>query len=180
MKFLSFLFKSKTASKPASDLHGIKPDEHRVLQLESEIAGLKLTIENLNLIIENQRELLANTEKNSECLIAEIMDSRFLHVFGGLASPLAQLSLLRVLALEGKEIKTENIFKLVSVIETALQDLDMEAVHQTNQTYPFDAESMNPVKPRLSFLPDENVLVRLPGYSYKGKIISKSLVDKIL
>jgi len=149
------------------------------MAFQSEIAGLKLTIENLQESLENQRQLLADSEKNRQNLIDVTMDSRLQHLFGGLASPLAQLALLQTLVSEGKEIKPENIFKLVSAIEDTLKESGLVRVFQTNEIHPFDAEKMNPVMPGITFTEGENVLVRLPGYSFKGRYICKSLVDKI-
>lgn len=178
MKFLNLIFKTKTVKHQAPEPVGIKPDEHRILQLESQIAGLKLTIENLHETIENQRQLLADSEKNRENIIAGTMDSRLQNLFSSLASPLAQLALQRAIALAGKEIKAENIFKLVSVIENTMEEAGLEQVFQSNEIHPYDAERMNPVMPGIDFAAGENVLVRLPGFVFKGKYICKPLVDK--
>lgn len=160
--------------KPAIQL-----ENNNDLAQEAKIAGMQLAIDELKQSLDNQKLLLANSEKSKEILVTQTMDSRMQHLFIGLASPLAQLALQRALASEGKEIKPENIFKLLSAIENVLEEAGLKQIHQSGEAHPWNPENMSPVMPGITFNEGENVLIRLPGYVYKGKYICKSLVDKI-
>jgi hypothetical protein len=156
----------------------VETSDNSVLLLQSEIAGLQLTIGELKQELINQQTLLAESEKSRQRIVDETLDAKLQTIFVGLASPLAQLALLQNLYTEGKELKTENIFKLVSMIESNLNEAGLTRLHQVNETLPFDPAAMGTVKPGLTFAPGEKIRVRLPGYSFKGKYICKSLVDK--
>jgi molecular chaperone GrpE (heat shock protein) len=149
------------------------------LALHSEIAGLKLTISELKQELINREAMLQQAENSHQEKLKQLLETKLSNLFGGLASPLAQLALQRALASEGKEIKPENIFKLLSAIENVLEEAGLKHIHQSGEIHAWNPENMSPVMPGITFTEGENVLIRLPGYVYKGKYICKSLVDKI-
>jgi molecular chaperone GrpE (heat shock protein) len=155
-------------------------EQEGVLKLKSEIAGLHLSIASLQESLANQKALYEDAEKNKTAFIEQTLDARLHSLFANLAPPMAQLGLLQNLFSQGKEIKTENVFKLVSLLANTLEDAGMTPLHQPNETCLYNPATMTPAKTGLSFTQNEKVLVRLQGYSFNGKLISKSLVDKIL
>jgi hypothetical protein len=176
LKIIKEIFKGKTATV-TNDVP-VETSDNNALLLQSEIAGLQLTIGGLQQELANQKALLAESEKSRQNMVNETLDAKLQTIFVGLASPLAQLALLYSLLKEGKEVKSENIFKLVSLVEATLEEAGLTRLHQVNDTLPFDPAAMGAVKPNLSFTSGEKIRVRLPGYSFKGKYICKSLVDK--
>jgi molecular chaperone GrpE (heat shock protein) len=155
-----------------------EPIDNMAIALQSEIAGLQLTIKELKNELSNQQALLADSEKNRQAIVNETVDAKLQKLFGELASPLSQLALLQSLFVEGKEVKTANIFKLVAAIESSLTDKGLSKLHEVNEICLFDATTMDPIKSGITFAPGEKIRVRLPGYSLKGNYLCKSLVDK--
>jgi len=165
--------------KSASPL--INPQQQEeILKLKSEIAGLQLSIAGLQESLAGKQALSQEAEKNKTAFIEQTLDARLHSLFANLAPPMAQLVLLQNLVSQGKEIKTENVFKLVSLLANTLEDAGMKPLHQANENCLYNPATMSPAKPGLSFAQNEKVLVRLQGYSFNEKIISKSLVDKIV
>ena len=178
MKFLKLFLKSRGIEPPLVNPADNKTDDYSILKLQSEIAGLKLTVEQLKQELENGQSLLAESEKSRQSIISDTVDAKLQNLLGNLASPLSQIALLQSLISAGKEIKTENIFKLVSIIESNLGETGLVRLHQVGENLPFDSECMGPLKPGVIFSPGEKIIVRLPGYLFKGKYICLSLVDK--
>ncbi len=179
MRIFKKIFNAFSKKRSEPEISEAKPEEAVIFRLQSEISGLKLTISELQLNFDDQKVLLEESYRNKEKSVTESTDARIQQIFVDLISPLAQLNLLKALAAEGKEIQNENIFKLVTIIESTLEDYGLKPIHTVSQQYLFDPECMHPIKSDLSYTPNEKVLVRLPGYTFREKIISKSLVDKV-
>lgn len=178
MRIYNKIFNAFSKKRSEAETSETRPEEAVILRLQSEISGLKLTISELQLNFDDQKVLLEESYRNKEKSVTESTDARIQQIFVDLISPLAQLNLLKALAAEGKEIQNDNIFKLVAIIESTLEDYGLKPIHTVSQQCLFDPECMHPIKSNLSFTQKEIVIVRLPGYSFKEKIISKSLVDK--
>ena len=162
---------------PAGD-KSAEPVDNIALELQSEISGLQLNIAELKNELSNQQVLLANAEKIRQDSINETVDAKMQKLFGELASPLSQLALLQSLFAEGKEVKTANIFKLLVRIESALTEKGLLKLHEVNEICLYDATIMDPIKSGITFATGEKIRVRLPGYSFKGNYLCKSLIDK--
>lgn len=179
---MSFLQKIKSfvwwSSSPAMPATNYKIEESAELALQSEIAGLKLTISELKQELINREAMLQQAENSHQEKLKQLLEIKLSHLFSELSSPLAQLTLLQSFVKEGKELKAENILKLVAVISETLSENGMIQLHELNAVLPFDSASMAPIKPELSFISGEKIRVRLPGYSFKGKYLCKSMVDK--
>ncbi|GEM_PF-6185969 len=155
-----------------------EPVDNIILALQSEVVGNQLTIAELKNELSNQQALLADAEKSRHAIVNQTVDTKLQKLFSELASPLSQLALLQSLFVEGKEVKTANIFKLVAAIESSLTDNGLSKLHEVNEICPFDTTIMDSIKSGITFAPGEKIRVRLPGYSLKGNYLCKSLVDK--
>jgi hypothetical protein len=169
----------KGPSLPAMPAPNYKTEEGAELALHSEIAGLKLSIGELKQELNNRQALLQQVESSHREKLNQLLEAKLSNLFGGLAAPLAQLALLQSLASEGKELKTENIFKLVTMIIDTLSENGMLQLHEVNAVLPYDGAGMAPIKPELTFTPGEKIRVCLPGYSFNDKYLCKSLVHKV-
>lgn len=179
MGFLKNIFRRFRKADPEVQTPTPVPDESTVFRLRSEISSLNMTISELQQVIENQKIMLDEAFFNKNRIIAESVEARVNSLLADIVSPLAQFNLLQSLAKEGKVIQQENIFKLIGILESRLEDIGLKQIHTLNEQYLFDPETMHPMKPDLNLTQDEKVLVRLPGYIYKEKVISKSLIDKV-
>lgn len=179
MGFFKKIFRRFRKKEPEVKMPPPPADDSVELRLRAEISGLKMNITELQQVIENQKIMLDESFRNKDRVIAESVDARFNRLLTDISSPLAQLNLLRSLEQEGKIIKNENLFKLIGILESSLEDIGLKPLHAINDQFLFDPETMHPIKPDLSLNQGERVLVRLSGYRYKDKVISKSLVDKI-
>ena len=167
------------SSSPAMPAPNYKTEEIAELALHSEIAGLKLTISELKQEVNIWQAMLQQAESSHQKKSNLLLESKLSNLFGELASPLAQLALLQSLATEGKELKTKNIFKLVTMISDTLRENGMLQLHEVNAILPYDDAGMASIKPELSFTPGEKIRVCFPGYSFKGNFLCKSLVYKV-
>jgi hypothetical protein len=156
-----------------------RPSESEsLLKLQSEIAGLQLTIAELRAAQDNQQALLMEAERSRAILAEESANARMNALFSAFASSLAQLALLRSLALQGKEIKTANIFKLITLIEETLAEAGLEQLYHCGETLPFNGEQMSPATSGVNLREGDAVIVRMPGFRYRGKVILKALAEK--
>ena len=157
----------------------IMPEEQSICALQAEIAGLKLTISELQNNMINQQSLLSESEKNKQLIISELLESKIEDIMISLAPTLGQLALLETMFSNEREVKMENIFKLVRIIESSLKETGLRRLHNPGEIQEFNMISMQSVKEGVELSEGQKVVVRLPGYLFKDKYIWKSLVDKI-
>jgi hypothetical protein len=171
------LFRFFDRKKQTSALSEEFQEQDVTLPLKAEIAGLQLTIRELRQLLDSQKVLLEDCEKIRKAIVEAAIEARLRAFFCSIAPSLGQLVLQQSLLASGKEVKAENVFRLVDLLISSLDEHGMKQAHQCCIPLPFDPSVMNPMRSEQAFAAGEEVFVRVPGYIYIDSYLCKSLVD---
>lgn len=166
------------ASPPfSSGLIGPGGEDAR-LAAEAAAAGLRLELEDAKRrAIALRRELDAERGVRSEA-IETAMTARLEQFFAEGAALLSQLAVQARLFEEGKPVETRDIMALANALGRLMEREGLVAVDRIGDTASYDPGRHQPLS-GAGLTPGVEVRVRVPGYSLKGRIVRKAMVEPV-
>jgi hypothetical protein len=157
----------------------LKRENERVLELERELQSIKLEFEETVLLLNTARRDLELHSRQSDATKSYEVRKQFEKLFQELAGPTAQLQVQdHILNVQGKPLKPEDIMACANRLLRALQNHGFKIQGKIGETVRFDSNLHEPLALEESVQPEEEVLIRMPGVSYDGKILRRAAVTK--
>lgn len=182
---LSIFFRSGTtmgSSKPGSK----KPTSKNLDLANARIRELDIELQSVRLEFEEERKVhsriaqdFANYRTKSETATNEEIDRQlekmFLDISGSVVQLMTQDYLLNK---SGKPVQVKDVLNVSSSIVKTLVRHGMETVGKVGEETQFDLNSHEPISVDEAISANENVIIRMVGIAYKGKILRRASVSK--
>lgn len=150
---------------------------------EDDTAALRAEIGSLKLDVEERDERIATMRKEYEQLQASTAqatdsagDARLEKVLKRLAGPLSNLACLQSAHRAGEQVEASDFVDLVSTLEKELARVGLVPIGQVADRASFDP-SLHQRMSGGAVRDGEEVTIRLPGYRFADKVLSKALVS---
>lgn len=158
-------------------LAGRTTGEEEVVGLRREVQGLRLDLQEKE---EQVRRLKAETEylrQGEERRTQAAVDIALESLFKDLASPVAQLLAQERIVAEGGEVRPRDVLMLARQMVQALADRGLSPIGRAGERAVFSEAQHQPLDGS-PVAEGESVVVRFPGFAFRGRVVRKAMVQK--
>lgn len=166
-------------------LFGRKPKkeamiDERILVLEREVQGLRLELQEREQTLANLKKELEHQRIRENARVNEAVQTQMERLFSDIATPIAQLlTQAHLYEVEGKPIQPKDVFTVVKSLVRLLEDEGLTIEGKVGEKVSFDPNQHEPLSAQISLKPEETVVVRIVGISYRGRVLKKVGVTKL-
>jgi len=150
--------------------------EDTVLALRRELATVQLERQETRDALERARAQMKALEETIARRVEDRVEARLQEFFANLVAPLSQLKLQEALIASGTEVASRDVMILVRQFTGAVEAAGVEPIGQVGETQAFDPEINQPVGEAI-LTPGAPVVVRFPGYRFRGRVLRKAFVE---
>jgi molecular chaperone GrpE (heat shock protein) len=155
------------------------PDNERLLGLERDLQTVRLELEETKLLLNATRHDLDLLGRQSEENKAHGVRGQLEKLFQALAGPATQLMAQDyMLNVRGKPLKAQDIQASCNRLLGILQNHGLEIQGTIDQTVQFDHNFHEPLSLDEAIKHGDEVVVRMSGISYHGKVLRRAAVTK--
>jgi len=155
-----------------------KKEQEKEPVFDSKKGALELELNELKNELIKEKEFNKALIRDSEKAAAAGKDSELERIFANIAVPLSQLLLQESLLRGGKQIANEDIMKIVLSLLNIFKEEDLTVLGVPGDEVKYSVDEMQPLRGDYNPTVNESVLIKIPGFKYKGKIIRKSFIEK--
>ncbi len=146
--------------------------EERLLEMAGELQHLRLELtEEKRTSAKLKQELERQRSQESARLVAAQVEQLLADAAGPVSQLLTQEHLLKV---EGKPVQTRDVLAVATRLIRALEDHGLTIEGSLGQTASYDPNRHEPLSADSQLKPGQNVVIRLVGVGYKGKLLRKA------
>ncbi len=148
------------------------PAEARMLQLEAELQALRLTLEEREAELRRLRAQWEQERARSTAQVEAQVQAQMAALMEAAAPPVAQVLLQGSLIEAGQEVRARDVWLVVQRLVRVLEAHGLEVSTPIGTEVAFDPDRHQPLSG--SCPAGTRARVRLPGLSYRGRLIHKA------
>lgn len=157
--------------------HGVRSDDE-VLSLRRDLQSLKLELEEREREVRILRDELDRTRTREEERARGVMETRLESLLIDIAAPASQLlTQIHLFEKENKPLEVRDVISVSRRMLRALMNHGLEVQGEPGREEAYDPGRHEPIAHDVIPV-GEMVIVRFPGFSYKGRVIRKAGVQR--
>jgi molecular chaperone GrpE (heat shock protein) len=154
-------------------------ENERLLGLERDLQSVRLELEETKLLLNATRHDLDLLGRQSDATRAHDVRGQFEKLFQALAGPATQLMAQNyMLNVRGKALKAQDIQASCNRLLGILQNHGLEIQGSIDETVHFDQNFHEPLALGEAVKDGDEVVIRMSGISYHGKVLRRAAVTK--
>ena len=153
------------------------PADERLLEAEREVQELRLEAQERERQADSMRADLERSRQGEAARVSEAVEVRIEQLLAQAATPAAQLMVqAHLLEAEGKPVEARDVLAVAKRLVTALAEAGLAFEGAVGETAAYDPDRHEPLGgPALTL--GQTVVVRVPGCSYRGRLLRRAGVD---
>jgi molecular chaperone GrpE (heat shock protein) len=168
----------KLKQRLAAKIGSSKGDD-RALALERELQSLRLDLQEREQALAFVRWELERQQKSEKTRLDEAVHLRLERLLAELATPIAQLATQAYLfETEVRPVQAKDILATGKRFLRVLEASGLTVESHVGETVSFDPNHHESLSAEMSLEPNEKVVVRFVGLSYRGKTLRKAGVER--
>lgn len=149
-------------------------------KLKREIQGLRLEMEERDQLIGKLKDRLEYQRKGSEMQVSESVQVKIERLLENIATPVTQLmTQAHLIDMDKQSVGAKDVIILVKRMVRVLEDHGMKVEGKVGDIVPFDPDQHEPLSAEVSPKLGEQVVVRIMGVSFKGRLLRKVGIEKV-
>jgi len=171
---------SPKKAKLQEPIAGKKPERNeKLLEFERELQSVRLELDEHKQLLKAARQDLELHTRQSETEASQSVYEHLEKLFQEIAGPAAQLVTQdHILNVQGKSLKAADIQAVSNRLIRVLQDYGLEIRETIGETVVFDKNLHQSLSSEEEIKDGEQVIVRMCGVSYRGKVLRLAAVSK--
>lgn len=150
-----------------------------VLEFKRELQELRLQLAERDRTIKQSRAELERLRGGAEQDAQQRARSDMERLVTAMGAPMAQLVTQAHLHRSGAvEIRVEDVLRVGTRLVRALRDAEVDTVGEVGEAEPYDPERHDPLSADEPVATGDQVVVKVVGLSYQGRILRKAGVDR--
>ncbi len=155
----------------------VNSERERLLELESEAQELRLQNEELERKLKDLANDLERQQKQAEKLIEQALTTEMQKLVSELAAPIAQLLTQEHLRkFPDNKVTVEDVLVLAQQMIRACRGRGLEIVGAAGEHTQFNANHHEAIAAAETPQEGSEVLIRMSGIAYKGRVLRRALV----
>ncbi|QPN57001.1 nucleotide exchange factor GrpE [Synechococcus sp. CBW1107] len=157
-------------------------NQERTLRLaaESELQKLRLDLQQAEQRLAQLQADLQRQDHQQHDVLSESLNAHLEELLRPLATPFAQLlTQQHLIEQQGKELSTKDLLATSRRLWEGLAPAGLEAVESIGSVVAFDPDRHQPLSQATSLINGESVRVRIPGITFRGRILKTAAVEDI-
>jgi molecular chaperone GrpE (heat shock protein) len=151
--------------------------DERLLEAERQVQELRLEVQEREGQSAGLRAELERERESEAVRVSEAVDARVEQLLTQSATPAAQLTAQAyLLETEGKPVEARDVLAVAKRLVTALAEAGLAFDGSVGETVAYDPDRHEPLGSP-SVRPGQAVVVRLPGCSYRGRLLRRAGVE---
>ena len=146
------------------------------LALESQVQGLRLELSQAQETIQRLQKELERQRASGEALLSEKNQAQIAALLDELSAPVVQIVTLEALAQE-KPVQSGDVLAVTRRLVNALCQAGLVLEGQIGEQQPYDPNRHSPLSAETALNVGQHIVIRLPGASFKGKLLQKAGVS---
>jgi len=154
--------------------------DERLVDLERQVQTLRLDLEERERLIASLRDDLERLRRMQESRLEEALQVAMERLLTEAAAPTAQLlTQAHLVEKEGKPVRERDILAVARRLVRVLQDQGLVVESRIGEEAAFDPDRHELLGSDEAAVPGQKVVVRMPGVSYRGRILRRAGVEKV-
>jgi molecular chaperone GrpE (heat shock protein) len=148
--------------------------QDEILSLKRQLAEAVLELRESQAIVAAQKSVIEDSVTARTICDTDHMED----LFTALAAPASQLRVQAFLMNGGKELTGQSVMALAGQFVTLVERAGLEPVGSIGDRVEYDPALHQPLSAQASILDRESVIIKFVGYTYRGRVIRRCLVQK--
>jgi molecular chaperone GrpE (heat shock protein) len=150
----------------------------RLLALEREAQSLRLELSEREKILANLEATLDRQRHDETRRVNEAVQNQIERILSDAAAPLTQLlTQAHLLEVANKPLQAKDVLAVAKRFIRVLEESGLKLESTVGEIVPFDANRHEPLSADATIKPDQQVIVRFAGVSFRGKLLRRAKVE---
>lgn len=155
-------------------------DGESVLRLERELRELRLVVAERDRSIERSHAVLERLRGGAEQDAEQRARADVERLVAAIGAPLVQFVTQDHLHRSGKvSVRVDDVLRVGASLVRVLREAGVDTVGEVGEAEPYDPERHDPLSAETSVAAGEEVVVRVVGLRYRGRVLRKAGVDRL-